>query len=138
MSPKARVRTRISRKVRREIKHMTKLKGEHGVKVGLPVGSNDYPATGESVINVGFWHEFGTRFLPERSWMRSSVRINREKYRKFNRKALLALQQMKTTSDQILGRLGLMARDDMVTQINSLPLVDTGHLKQSQTWEVLK
>ncbi|MEE9382849.1 MAG: hypothetical protein V3V08_05485 [Nannocystaceae bacterium] len=117
---------------------MTKLKGDHGVKVGLPQGSNDYPATGESVINVGFWHEFGTKFLPERSWMRSSIRMNLAKYKKAIKRGLLDIQKKRLTSDRFLGRLGLVARDDMRAMIDALPLVDTGHLKQSLTWEVLK
>lgn len=122
---------------------MNKLKGDHGVKVGLPLGSNDYPATGESVINVGFWHEFGTnpkngKGVNESAWMRSSIRENRDKYRKFNRLSLRRIQQGKVDKDDELGKLGLKARDDMVESINTVPLVDTGHLKQSLTWEVLK
>lgn len=116
---------------------MSKLKGPHGVKVGLPQGSNDYPITGESVINVGFWHEFGTKFLPERSWMRSAIRMNLAKYKKAIKKGLRDIQQGRLTSDRFLGRLGLVARDDMRARIDALPLVDTGHLKGAQTWEVL-
>lgn len=117
---------------------MRRLSGDHGVKVGLPVGSNDYPDTGESVINVGFWHEFGTRFLPERSWMRSAIRANVKKYKAGIKKGLLEIQKGKLKPAVLLGRLGLSARDDMRGMIDALPLVDTGHLKGAQTWEVLK
>ena len=134
---KARVRHRIRRSVKRELKHMRRLRGDHGVKVGLPVGSNDYPDTGESVINVGFWHEFGTKRMPERSWMRSAIRANVKKYKKGIKKGLLEIQKGKLKPAVLLGRLGLSARDDMRAMIDALPLVDTGHLKQSVTWEVL-
>lgn len=116
---------------------MRRLRGDHGVKVGLPVGSNDYPDTGESVINVGFWHEFGTRRLPERSWMRSAIRANVKKYKTAIKKGLLEIQKGKLKPAVLLGRLGLSARDDMRAMIDALPLVDTGHLKQSTTWQVL-
>lgn len=135
---KTRVRSKIKRKVKRELKHMSKLKGDHGVKVGLPLGSNDYPDTGESVINVGFWHEFGTTMgLPERAWMRNAIRDNRKAYKTLIRKGLLAIQQAKATTKEVLGKLGLLGKNHLQASINSIPLVDTGHLKDSQTWEVL-
>ena len=117
---------------------MTKLKGDHGVKVGLPFGSDDYPDTGESVINVGFWHEFGTtRGLPESAWMRTAIRDHRKAYKTLIRQGLLAIQQGKATTKKVLDRLGLTAKSHLQASINSIPLVKTGHLKQSQTWEVL-
>lgn len=132
---------------------MSKLKGAHGVKVGLPKGSNDYP-DGTSVINVGLWNEFGTKHIPERSFMRSSVKENAPKYKKFNKRALLKIQEAGSTPKVELGKLGVVASGDMVEQINTIgsppnalstinkkgssnPLVDTGHLKQSITHEVI-
>lgn len=149
-----------SRRVQREIKHMSRLKGKHGVKVGLPKGSGEYPS-GVSVVAVGFWNEFGTKFAPERSWMRSSIRDHLKSYRSINRKSLLAIQQKTMTAARAMARLGQQARDDMIAQIESFtipgladstiaarkrrsggkessrPLEDTGQMKGSVTFEVM-
>ena len=133
-----RVNTRIKQSVKRELDHMSRLNGPAGVKVGLPKGSNDYPITGESVINVGFWQEFGTRRMAPHPWMRPTIRENRARYAKLLKQGLKALQQKKASSDRILGRLGSTAKNHLVAKIDKLPLVDTGHLKQSQAWEIVK
>lgn len=148
----------MTRKTLRSIAHMSKLKGAHGVKVGLPKGSNDYP-DGTSVINVGLWNEFGTKHIPERSFMRSSVKVHASDYKTFNKRALRKIQAAKSTPKKELGRLGLLAVGDMQAMIvavseppnaksttksrdkggkgSSNPLVDTGHLGRSITHQVI-
>jgi hypothetical protein len=132
---------------------MTKLRGAHGVKVGLPNGSNDYP-DGTSVIDVGLWNEFGTKHIPERSFLRSGIRQNLDAYRSMNKRHLRLIQFKKMKAAQALGRLGILASGHIVGRIDDVrtppnseqtiaqkgssnPLVDTGHLKQSITHEVL-
>lgn len=148
----------VTRHVKRELKHMTKLRGASNVKVGLPSGSGAYP-DGTDVVSVGFWNEFGTKFAPERSWMRTSIRGNAQKYRRLNRSNLKKIQQQKLSLRSAMSRLGQQARDDMIESIenftspalaastiaarkrrsqgSSRPLEDTGLMKQSITFEVL-
>lgn len=132
-----RTKTKIKSEVKRELDHMSKLKGKAGVAVGLPKGSNNYPKTGESVINVGFWLEFGTRRMRPIPWMRPTIRENRGAYAKLIRQGLLALQQKKASAVTLLDRLGTLAKNHLVAKIDRIPIVDTGHLKQSQTWRVI-
>ncbi len=141
------------RKVIRTMKHMRKLRGVHGVKVGLPKGSNDYP-DGTSVIDVGIWNEFGTATIPERSFLRSGIGQHLGDYKQFNRRALRQIQRRNMTVPKALGQLGVLASGhvrEMIDEVrspenapstirmkgSSNPLVDTGHLKQSITHEVL-
>ena len=133
---------------------MSKLRGEHGVKVGLPKGSNAYP-DGTSVIDVGIWNEFGTEHIPERSFLRSGIGANLGEYKKFNKGALLQIQRKRMSVPKALGQLGVLAAGHVREMIDEVkfpanapstirrkrgstnPLVDTGHLKQSVTHEVL-
>ncbi|QDP55902.1 MAG: hypothetical protein GOVbin8609_34 [Prokaryotic dsDNA virus sp.] len=124
------------------------MKGDNLVKVGLPKGSNNYP-DGTSVIMVGNVHEFGSpsRGVPERSFLRSTLNEKSGKYKndlkKLGKKVLLG----EMTSEQSLQMLGLMASSDVKDKITDIkepaltsregnPLVDTGHLRQSITYEV--
>lgn len=143
---------------------MRRAKGRHTVKVGLPKGVMDYP-DGTKVAMVGLWNEFGTHHswgtIPERSWMRSSIRDNRSKYMRLNRHHLLQIQRDAMRWKTALGRLGELASKDMVKQIENFttpanapstiaakarkstgsghpgPLEDTGHMKQVVTYEVM-
>ena len=137
MSSSVRVKSRISSNVQRTLDHMSKLKGRAGVKVGLPKGSNRYPKSGESVINVGFWLEFGTKRMAPHSWMRPTMRENAGKYARMMKQGAKALQQKRVNLHTILSRLGSTAVNDLVAKINQIPIVDTGHLKQSQSWQIL-
>lgn len=135
------------------VKRLQKMRGQHHVKVGLPKGSNPYP-DGTDVIAVGVYNEFGTERIPERSFLRSGIANNRATYRKLNRGSLQKIRAEKLTIAQGLGRLGIQAQNDVQDQIveasappnhpatiaakgSSNPLIDTGHLRQSITYEVV-
>lgn len=126
------------------------------VVVGLPKGSNAYP-DGTSVIEVGAVHEFGVGRVPQRSFLRSTIFENKRKYRDFI--AALAKKMAKgTPASTAMGLLGTKVQSDVQAKFTDndwpplsekaaagrrnknkgsiTPLVDTGHLRQSITYEV--
>ena len=128
--------------------------GVHRVKVGLTGGANPYP-DGTSVIDVGILNEFGAAGVPERSFLRAGIREGKPEYRKMNRRNLKAITRGDKTAKQALGELGLKAQGDvqeMIAEVSTPPnapatiarkgsanpLVDTGHMRQSITHEVIK
>lgn len=126
----------------------TSMKGADSVKVGLPKGSNDYP-DGTSVIMVGTVHEFGSpsRNIPQRSFLRATVQEKRRKYKKMFSKLAKKIIDGKLTSKQALNLVGLQVQTDVREKITDIkepelkhregnPLIDTGHLRQSITFEV--
>jgi len=132
----------------KEIERIGKMfgKGPNGVKVGLPQGSNDYP-DGTSVIMVGAVHEFGSSRVPERSFLRSTVIEKKRDYKTLFRKLSYKIIKGDMDTKRALGIIGLAVQTDVqdkITDIDSPPLVyregnpliDTGHLRQSITFEV--
>jgi len=145
-------KVQIKRSPRAAIKRLNKIANEMNgpgtVKVGLPKGSNAYP-DGTSVIMVGTVHEFGSpsRNIPERSFLRSTMRTNRRAYKKFFSKLAKGIVSGKTTAEQSMQMLGLKVSSDVKDRITDLkepalksregnPLIDTGHLRQSITFKV--
>lgn len=123
-------------------------KGPNGVKVGLPKGSNDYP-DGTSVIMVGTVHEFGSdkMNIPQRSYLRTTVVEKKRDYKAMFRKLSFKIVNGQTTVKKALGIIGLQVATDVRDKIENIdspplqyregnPLVDTGHLRQSITYEV--
>ena len=90
------------------------------VAVGLPQDSTPYP-DGTSVLMVGFWMEFGTKYSPERSFLRDSVLQYREQWiglaRKLQQKAI---KESRPISD-FLPVLGQQMQIDVQTKIDSGP-----------------
>jgi len=118
------------------------------VKVGLPKGSNNYP-DGTSVIMVGSVHEFGSpeNGVPERSFLRSTVFENDKKYLGLTRKLGAKILKGEISAELGLGKLGLIVQTDVRQKIVDIkepplvhregnPLVDTGHLLETITYEV--
>jgi len=124
------------------------LKGHDSVKVGLPKGSNNYP-DGTSVIMVGAVHEFGSpsKNIPQRSFLRSTVSDKSRSYKGMFKKLTISIIKGKITKKEALGLVGLRVQTDVKEKItdikdpplkyrNGNPLIDTGHLRQSITYEV--
>jgi hypothetical protein len=128
------------------------------VKVGLPSGSGQYP-DGTPVILVGIVHEFGTADgkIPERSFLRSAMRDHVREHRKLGRDLAKAVTQGRRDPKEALALLGTKAASNVAQQIidlafpvlkastiarrkkkSSNPLVDTGVLNQSITYEVIE
>jgi len=146
-----RSRTRIIRTPEKALKELERIgkefgKGPNGVKVGLPQGSNDYP-DGTSVIMVGAVHEFGSSKVPERSFLRSTVIEKKRDYKDLFRKLSFKIIKGDMDTKRALGIIGLAVQTDVQDKITDIdspplvyregnPLVDTGHLRQSITFEV--
>ena len=145
-------KTRIIKTPKKAVKEIEKLakslRGPDLVKVGLPKGSNDYP-DGTSVIMVGTVHEFGSpaRNIPQRSYLRSTVESNKRSYKDMFKKLSIRIIKGQITKKEALGLVGLQVQTDVRQKITDIkepdlksregnPLVDTGHLRQSITFEV--
>lgn len=127
--------------------------GARVVKVGFPQGKAE--ADGTPVAMIAATHEFGSpeRGIPERSFLRSSMHENAQKYVRLNKLNLVSILRGGLTADQALGQLGEMAKGDVQVKIrsgdftplkqatmdrkgSSKPLVDTGQMVQSVSYEV--
>jgi hypothetical protein len=132
-----------------------KRKNAH-VKVGLPRGSGQYP-DGTSVITVGVIHEFGApgAGIPMRSFLRAGIAEADPEIRKLIRKVAKAAMDGKIAERQALELLGLRAASIVQQKIvkgpfepndpktierkgSSSPLIDTGLLRQSITYQVVE
>lgn len=130
-----------------------RLVGERLVRVGFPQGKSE--ADGTPVAMIAAVHEFGSpeRGIPERSFLRSGMRENGEKYVRLNKVNLVRILRGQLTVEQALGQLGEMAKGDVQQKIrsgdfaplkpatvnrkgSSKPLVDTGQMVQSVTYEL--
>ncbi len=150
MKSKIKIKSLPSKAIKAIEKIAKSMKGSDSVKVGLPKGSNAYP-DGTSVIMVGTVHEFGSpsRGIPERSFLRSTLQEHRRTYRSLFKKLSKQIIDGKTTKEKALNILGLQVQGDVIAKISDgispalksrqgTPLNDTGHLKQSITFQVGK
>ncbi|MEA3330610.1 MAG: hypothetical protein U9Q29_02830 [Campylobacterota bacterium] len=125
------------------------------VKVGLPKGKAETYESGETTIEVGATHEFGEGNIPERSFIRVPVQHNKEKYIALAAKQAKLIFNGKQTVEDALGILGLFMSDKMKASFgnndwspnsqqtiaskgSSSPLIDTGQLRQSITWQIVQ
>ena len=126
----------------------TNMGGPNSVRIGLPKGTNNYP-DGTSTIMVGTVHEFGSpsRGIPQRSYLRSTLVEGKRQYKRTLKNLAGKIVDGKITKTEALNLLGLHVQTDVRDKITDLttpalksrdgnPLVDTGHLRQSITFEV--
>jgi hypothetical protein len=96
---------------------------------------------------VGTVHEFGSSRVPERSFLRSTVIEKKRDYKTLFRKLSYNIIKSDMDTKQALGIVGLAVQTDVQDKITDIdapplvyregnPLVDTGHLRQSITYEV--
>ena len=139
----------IKRTTRRKIDPKA-LKGPDRVKVGFPASKSD-----RSVIDIAIWNEFGTRRIPERPFMRNTVRNHRTRYLTILRSSASRIVMGLTTLPVVLNKLGIQVQGDIQDEIttfrdppnapstikakgSSNPLIDIGTMRQSVTWIVEK
>ncbi len=134
----------------------TKLsRGPSKVKVGFPAGASD-----GMNISKAVWQEFGTRGgasgggwggpIPERPFMRNTMRNNSGKYRSALRAEAPLILRGDRTMTVTLKKLGIVAEQDVKSEITSLssppnspvtiaikgssnPLIDTGEMRAAVT-----
>lgn len=131
-------------------------RGPTRVKVGLPAGSANYP-DGTSVFLVGAVHEFGSEDgrIPERSFLRGTMRAKQRELDAIAETVAKKVTRSGGTFEQGLNMLGSVlaaaiqeaiadgipppnAPSTIARKGSSKPLIDTGHLRQSITWKVVK
>lgn len=132
--------------------------GPTKVKVGFPAGKAD-----GMTINKAVWNEFGTRGgasgggwggpIPERPFMRNTMRDKNAAYRAALKQAAKSVLNGALSLDMVMRRLGVMAVGDIQAEITALrsppnspvtiarkgssnPLIDTGEMRQSVTYKV--
>lgn len=125
----------------------------HKLYVGVTKSSNSRPKDGASNALIAYVHEFGVG-VPERSFLRSTVLEQAQKYVKIQRDNIIpAIKSGVMTAEEAYRRLGIVASNDVKLKItngpftaldqktidrkgSSKPLIDTGELRQSITYEV--
>lgn len=124
------------------------------VDVGI-IDAGPHPSGDLNVASIGFAHEFGTAIIPERSFMRSTTKEKKKEIVKLQGKLLKKVQSGEMSTEKALGLVGAFVAGLMSKKIvdikspanspttivrkgSSNPLVDTGQLKNSITWEVNK
>lgn len=122
------------------------------VKVGF-FGSEAHPKAKLTIVELAGIHEFGTGHIPERSFLRASIVQNQAKYGKYLESKLKPLLSQQLTPTVFKQGLGLLASTDVQNYIaqgrfaplspetikrkrSSRPLIDTGRLRQSVTYQV--
>lgn len=128
------------------------------VKVGLPlekVGSKIY-GPGLTIITVGAWHEYGFGNNPVRSFLRVPFAKNAKAINEFIAKQFNDVCFKGVTADKALNLVGVytsnISKDAFATsgdgewaanapqtikaKGSSKPLIDTGTLRNSITWQV--
>lgn len=124
------------------------------IRVGVQEGSGSYD-DGSTIAEIAFYNEFGTARIPERSFIRSTFFDSKEamidRVNKEAQKVLTFKQDVKTAADRIgifaQGEIKKKFRDNdwvenapltVALKGSSTPLIDTGQLIGSITWEVKK
>lgn len=92
-------------KFKRVLHELEKYK-EAYVTIGLHEGAGDYP-DGTSVVEVGLWNEFGTRTIPERSWLRSAIDDNASKINAWREEAIENILEKGWSVEKALEMVGL-------------------------------
>lgn len=128
------------------------------VKVGFPAGKSD-----GDVLAKAIWTHFGTAGgasgggwggpVPARPFLANAMRDNNRAYHAKMKTAAKSIFEGRMTVNVALGRLGALAQGDVQESITSLqsppnspatialkgssnPLIDTGEMRQSVTWDV--
>ena len=143
------------KKVNGGIKGLLKRVKKSGVvNVGI-IDAGNHGDSGLTVAEVGNYNEFGTTKIPERSFMRSTIREKRKDIIKLQEKLLKKIQSGDMEVEQALGLIGSFIAGEVTQKIVSIksppnhpytikkkgssnPLIDTGQLKNSITWEIDK
>jgi hypothetical protein len=134
------------RKLKEIMKEVQILNNSYTV-VGLLEGEPPYP-DGLTVADVGFFNEFGTKFIPERPWMRGWFDANKPRILKQMKILYQAVVDGRMKAKRALALLGEWVQAELRKSIidlksppnalitilrkkSSNPLVDTGQMLNS-------
>lgn len=133
-----------------------RLTGPAKVNVGFPTGK-----VGGDIVDRAIWNHYGTRGggwggpIPARPFLLNAIRSNRKKYLAALRKSAKKIIHGETSLNIVMNKLGILASEDVKSEITNLktppnssvtiemkgssnPLIDTGEMRSSVTWEVDK
>lgn len=135
----------------RKIKAMLPQIDKVSVKVGIQSDAGEQD--GVSIAQYAFFNEFGTKSIPERSFLRTATDENQAKYNRFISDRLGKVLDLTLTPRQAFDQLGLMAVGDIQKKITDIktppnspytiamkgssnPLIDNGTMRSSIRHEV--
>lgn len=135
------------------IKALLKRLDDGYVNVGILAGTGQHEGSDLTVAQIGFWNEYGTVTIPERSFIRSTINGQAKDIKAISQAQLKKVINGQTTSAKALGILGAYtagliqakftnndwAPNTSRTEMrkgSSNPLIDTGQLRQSISYEV--
>jgi len=128
------------------------------VKVGLPsekIGGKVY-GDGTSILQIGIWHEYGTKHIPMRSFIRAPFITKREEMNAYVAIQFNAVFENGVDAEIALGRVGVKGMNickgafrergygewkalkpaTIKAKGSDAPLVVTGTLRNSITWSL--
>ena len=128
--------------------------GPSRVHVGFPAGK-----VSSDIVNRAVWNHYGTRGggwggpIPPRPFLLNAMRSNKDKYRDALKASAAKILTGEVTFEATLNKLGILAQGDVQQEITDLrdppnsevtiarkgssnPLIDTGQMRQSVTWEI--
>lgn len=123
------------------------------LRVGVLSSAGAHPS-GATMAEIAAFQEFGTRSIPARPFLRTTLEENLAKYQRLaGRELSKALQPGGRTVKQVVNRLGLKIVADIQKKIVAIrtppnapstirqkgfdnPLIETGRLRQSINFEV--
>ena len=95
------------------------IKSAHGSYVTVGVHEKAMYDNGTPVALVAYYNEFGTRFIPERSFIRSNFEENRQAYKELVASLYKDVIVLKATVNIALGTLGVRLMADIRKKISS-------------------
>ena len=132
---------------------LKRLEKEGSVDVGILAGEGKHEDSELTVAQVGFFHEFGTVLVPERSFIRATITGKAKEIKKVAAAQYKKVLNGDITNEKGLGILGALTAgliQETFTSNNwvpnseatqrlkgsSTPLIDTGQLRQSISFKV--
>lgn len=119
------------------------------VKVGFPAEKTEARTDSQSNVMIAIYHEFGTRNIPQRSFLRSTYDEKLEENNQFIKKLHSKVLDQKMTIEQALNILGLRVQSQIRAKIrsnipppvqrnggNATALIDTGQMINAITHQV--
>jgi len=140
----------------KHIRKQLKLAKKTAVKVGVPADVGFYPKTGQTIAQVGAYHEYGLG-VPRRSFLRMPFEVKKDEIKEalkkgyknileggdlivnLNKVGLVAQNISKTAfKTQGYGNWKALSKKTIQEKGSSKVLIDTGRLVQSITFWVVK
>lgn len=154
VSPTVHISEKRNPQVEKMLNDLLKKSAIRSVMVGYWAGENK-EADGADLVVVARAHEYGTRFIPQRSFLRSTVIENREKIDRFIEKQVMEVIDQRQTMLQAMKKCGAFVTAMVKRKIqkskewavplspktikrkgSSHPLVDTGEMRNKVDYRI--